>query len=370
MPPPSDERRPPLPLPSWRALSGALLFGTLLSLVLVEALARIVIEVPWGRSVDEMAKLVPLAWTRGAFVPDPELGYRMAPSFEGRMVRLEQYDEVFRTNSLGLRDAEVGPRDGLTRRILVIGDSFVFGLGVGQDEPFPRLLERRLRAGGERVEVVNAGVVGYGLEQYDTWLGRLLPRLEPDVVLVSVYAGNDLGSYERISHHQVRDGYLIERAGPVVSWLIRNTALGFGIASKRRQIQRRLGLKPEPTPAADVASAATHLESLAARATAAGVPIGFVVLPDRHQLVSSTRKRTPASQPPTSALKLDLDRRLELARPHLEATGGPVLDVTPDLARLDIREIYFPRDPHLTVAGHEAVARRLEPWLRSQFPAN
>lgn len=123
MPPPSDERRPPLPLPTWRTLSGALLFGTLLSLVLVEALARIVIEVPWGRSVDEMAKLVPLAWTRGAFVPDPELGYRMAPSFEGRMVRLEQYDEVFRTNSLGLRDAEVGPRDGLTRRILVIGDS-------------------------------------------------------------------------------------------------------------------------------------------------------------------------------------------------------------------------------------------------------
>ncbi len=145
-----------------------------------------------------------------------------------------------------------------------------------------------------------------------------------------------------ISHHQVRDGYLIERAGPVVSWLIRNTALGFGIASKRRQIQRRLGLKPEPTPAADVASAATHLESLAARATAAGVPIGFVVLPDRHQLVSSTRKGTPASQPPTSALKLDLDRRLELARPHLEATGGPVLDGTPDLPASTSARSTFP----------------------------
>ncbi len=53
--------------------------------------------------------------------------------------------------------------------------------------------------------------------------------------------------------------------------------------------------------------------------------------------------------------------------PDLE-TGGPVRDVTPDLARLDIRQITFPRDSHLPVAGHEAVARRLEPWLRSQFP--
>jgi lysophospholipase L1-like esterase len=371
-------RRERRPLPRWLAVTGLLLVGTLFSLVIAESLARLVITMPWGKSVDEMARIVPVAWTQGAFVSDSELGYRTAPGFEGRVVRQGQYDELFKTNALGLRDDEIGPRDGLTPRILVVGDSLAFGLGVGQGESFSDVLERRLDASGERVEIVNAGVVGYGLDQYDAWLARLLPQIEPDMVLISLYAGNDLRSYREVSHHLVSDGYLIKASGPVVSWLTRNSALGYAIASKRRQIQYHLGLRPEPTPAADVASAGPHIRSLAARAEASGVPLGFVVLPDRHQLDSwhppgdsePATAVSPQGPKPANAVKLDIDQRVALARIHLEATGVPILDMTHDLAGLDDRPIYYSGDPHLTAAGHQAVAHRLELWLRSYFPAD
>src|SRR5215470_5660402 len=51
-----------------------------------------------------------------------------------------------RTNSLGLRGAEIPPREAGELRILVLGDSITFGDYVDEDETYPAVLERRLRS--------------------------------------------------------------------------------------------------------------------------------------------------------------------------------------------------------------------------------
>lgn len=70
-----------------------------------------------------------------------------------------------------------------TYRIAVLGGSAAFDLGKKDDATWPALLEKRLRAAGRRVEVLNAGTPGYS-----TWqCSRLLPRVarwNPDMVLV------------------------------------------------------------------------------------------------------------------------------------------------------------------------------------------
>ncbi len=87
-------------------------------------------------------------------------------------------------NSLGLRDDEMSvEKPAGTLRVLVLGDSVTFGVGVHRDKAFPNQLERLMRPFGN-VEVINAGVPGYTAYnelQYYLTEGR---KLEPDIVVL------------------------------------------------------------------------------------------------------------------------------------------------------------------------------------------
>jgi hypothetical protein len=86
--------------------------------------------------------------------------------------------------------------DGKARRIAVYGDSFIAGEFADDSLTFVRMLERDLAARGP-TEVVNAGVTGYGPDQEYLRLQRDLPRLAPQVVVLAVFADNDLGDLVR-----------------------------------------------------------------------------------------------------------------------------------------------------------------------------
>lgn len=108
---------------------------------------------------------------------------------------------LYEINPLGFRGAPV-PFDKPpgTVRVACVGDSSTFGFLNREEECWPRLLEKCLagRAGGRRVEVVNAGVSGYTTLQEALALKlRVLP-LRPDVVVIqcghnnrSMTAGSD-----------------------------------------------------------------------------------------------------------------------------------------------------------------------------------
>ncbi|MGH9428853.1 MAG: SGNH/GDSL hydrolase family protein, partial [Terriglobia bacterium] len=62
-------------------------------------------------------------------------------------------------NSKGFRGPEIEhARDPKRQRVLVLGDSYVWGYGVKDDEVFTE----RLRTAVPEVEIVNLGVSGYG----------------------------------------------------------------------------------------------------------------------------------------------------------------------------------------------------------------
>lgn len=76
------------------------------------------------------------------------------------------------------------------KTIMVLGDSLVAGYGLPLDQSFPAQLEKKLRAEGKQVRVINAGVSG------ETSAG-LLSRLDwalsekPDYAII-VTGGNDM----------------------------------------------------------------------------------------------------------------------------------------------------------------------------------
>ena len=55
--------------------------------------------------------------------------------------------------------------DNPGRAVLIVGDSFTLGYTVDHEDTIPALLERRLRAEGRPVEVLNGGTEGYSTDQ-------------------------------------------------------------------------------------------------------------------------------------------------------------------------------------------------------------
>jgi hypothetical protein len=115
---------------------------------------------------------------------------------------------VVRTNSFGLRSPEVAvPKPEGTFRILLLGDSFTFGMRVADDDLiFARRLEAQLRERypSKRIEVVNGGVLSYcPLLEYLEYR-HYLHSLEPDLVVLN-FDMSDVQDQLAYSRDLVRD---------------------------------------------------------------------------------------------------------------------------------------------------------------------
>ena len=84
-------------------------------------------------------------------------------------------------NSWGMRGAE--PRTADAPRILALGDSQTFGLGVQDDESWPARLDQNLAAAGHPHPVLNLASPHLLIDDEIRYLEEVLPRYRPAVVV-------------------------------------------------------------------------------------------------------------------------------------------------------------------------------------------
>ena len=102
-----------------------------------------------------------------------------------------------RINSQGFRGEELGPAGSATR-VIVYGDSFIHAAYSPDDETLSRQLEAALSERlGDDVEVINGGISSFGPDQLSLKMEDELPQLEPDLVILAIFAGNDYGDLLR-----------------------------------------------------------------------------------------------------------------------------------------------------------------------------
>lgn len=116
---------------------------------------------------------------------DPEVGFSLFP---GKHVtwRKEGFSRV-KFNRFGMQDRDYSlEKPANTKRIAVIGDSYVEALQVDRDKNFCSLLERNLnkRSSVEPVEVMNFGIQAHNLSQTYLILRDRVLRFKPDVVVL------------------------------------------------------------------------------------------------------------------------------------------------------------------------------------------
>ena len=123
------------------------------------------------------------------FVTDKTLGW-VLPA--GR--QMQWRGKPANVNQLGMRGP--APKPNPKARILMVGDSSMFGDGVKDSETMAAQLGKLL----PNVDVQNAGVPGYTCIQTREWIERIQPHYQPDVI-VSYNQHSDFRKTE--SHDQV-----------------------------------------------------------------------------------------------------------------------------------------------------------------------
>ncbi len=127
---------------------------------------------------------------------------------------------VLSTNSEGFRDYDHPlEKPPGSSRVAFVGDSFVFGLGVSQEDTLAVLLEQDLNSGGigRRYDVMNFGLPGLNFEGMGRLTQTFVVKYRPEVVVYS-FICDDVSSTDIITHRRWihwLEGYI----GRVPGWL-------------------------------------------------------------------------------------------------------------------------------------------------------
>jgi lysophospholipase L1-like esterase len=373
--------------------------GVLFSLALLEAGVR-------------MLHLVPDRF----WEPDAVLGARLIPGSAGWWT---QEDREFlvpvKINSLGRRDLERGyEKPPATFRVLVLGDSFVEALQVPLEATFPRILEQELAArdgASQRIEVLSAGVSGYGTASELLYFEREGRRYHPDLVILAFYPGNDVknnsptledtftpvyaadGSLQKVTgqarpeRHGWRaniprsQAYLYARQ----LLLLRQPRLAealvrYGLMRPEaiRRAPERDGMPLEygvyaTTPSAEWQDAWVRterlLDQLRAAVQAGGARFAVVIVSTREQVYPELWNEVLKAYPPMRQRSWDLEAPQRRIDAWCARNGVPCLALAPAFRTAKAGGsdfLHYRHEGHWTAAGHRLAASLLKQFLEQQ----
>jgi hypothetical protein len=231
----------------------------------------------------------------------------------------------------------VQPPDGAFR-VTLLGDSMVYGSGLGldsgeHDRIFSALLEGSLRTERAGVQVLNFSVPGFNTELEVALYEETVRAYEPDLVLLFWFSNDDEDVLEnRRTRERLRGSdkyaqlYTAVQDEDLLQRLITQEA---GVLSENRH---------------SMALAIESMDQLERLAAEDGIPVALVVFYD-----------TP-------------ERQLTVLRELCEAKGWPLLELDGLLSRYGPRRIYVqaeqaPYDSHPSLFGHEVIAETITDFL-------
>ncbi len=241
-----------------------------------------------------------------------------------------QFFVSYRFNSLGFRGPDYAiPAPPGTFRILALGDSYTFGMGVHEQDTFAAQLESRLNAAAVvrgqpiRYEVVNAGVGGYSTKEerlsYELFSSAYLPQ----VVLLTMVFNDDLSFADEV----------------------RLKSTETSAASPLSNLWARLIALRRPERTYDYSSSVRELLRLNESCRQRGAKLAVVIF------------RQGSWQPWL--------RLVDVVNEGVRGTGIPVLDLGPTFVRNRAEELIVHRiDDHPNEVAYRLAAEEIERFLR------
>lgn len=172
--------------------------------------------------------------------PDPDVGRVLQPDLPER----EALGAPVSSNAFGWRERAVQvPKPKGLVRIVLLGDSFVFGPGVRADERAGVALEKVLteHVPDRRFEVIHLGMSSWNARAESEYLRRNLSNLSPDVV-IQIAVSNDLDDSGGVRGFGVVSDFTPQRPEQTVSLHDAHPRWGLGLGFERSSyVNRALG---------------------------------------------------------------------------------------------------------------------------------
>jgi glycosyltransferase involved in cell wall biosynthesis len=343
----------------------ALAISSMVTLGLVEIGARLVLPEapqlagkPLGKNAFHESLQAPNAnASTGGWFPyrvDRQQGFGLIANIDTSMTFYEAPNQTYRlrTNALGIRDDRpLTEKKG--KRILVVGDSMTFGIGVEREQAFSARLEEKTG-----IETVNAGCCMWGQGEEDAFLEHRAPALSPDLVILEFTVANDVlddlryGDPEDLVPDSTLGNDLAEhpifsipiladysRAYRQLMWYVGRHIVRYRAMKERWRLERAWAL---------IHRARDLSRKLGARFL-------LVIAPTAAQLEHTFSERLLA----THAIN-------EFILAEARDDGIDACDPTAALEKVYAKKHtpYFPFDKHWNPEGHDAVAGALAPLVK------
>lgn len=302
---------------------------------------------------------------RAFATPDSLLNHRLLPNATQHQ-RTPEFDLTYQTNGAGLRVHPVEPDAVL--KVLVLGDSFTFGVGARTHETWPAHLQRTLKEKGISVQVINAGVMGYDTLSQLRFAKELLPRYEPDIVLLG-FLVNDLMTNRERSEKPVNATSSPPRWSParlhIVPFAKRILLNSDWLYTRLYLSTSRADFFRSPPPAhvqKQLEVTVSLLSDLADEIHRQGAQFSIVSIPQQIQLVGSGR-----------ALPDDIDLSFanQYIANHDSLRSVQWIETTETIKQTAERSdqpLYFRLDGHLTALGYRTVGLEVADALAAHLP--
>lgn len=169
------------------------LFSVIIALLLIEISARVVYPDFSDDSIYLDHTFSRLLNSNVIFDPNSDnfsrkFGFRNAANSE-RTYTSNEYKFISKSNSIGFRTKEMQPKKDDEYRVLLVGDSILWGYGVDESDMISSVMEA---LGKSKLSVYNYSVSGYNTVQELIVAKTYLDVLEPDHMILGFFIANDI----------------------------------------------------------------------------------------------------------------------------------------------------------------------------------
>ncbi len=360
-----------------------MIISSLIVLVTSEFIIRMIYGVP--------SRTIKIPNIEEYYKRDDELSLVPRKNVHGEHKIKGKFTSTFRTNSRGLRDKEytLNKPEGI-KRIVVIGDSFTWGLGVNDDEIYTERLESML----PNTEVINLGVVGYNTVQETIYFQREGIKYDPDILIIQFYS-NDILRYrrksrpkshiaetdnisiiEKISKHLfyksalyrfIRDRVYTNNTLVKILKYIRKEPLS-GIEDINYELRLALRETPEIIKVS-WEETASEILNIKQYATGMGIRVIVAVVPTAISF-HEKRFKHAISYSIYDATDFDLNKPYRILREFAAENNIEIIipfDIFKQASR-NVKSLYHKRDGHFNAEGHNLFAQAIADYLSSKSP--
>ena len=325
---------------------------------------------------------------------------------ERRTEKMQQLRFGFPFNSDGFFDTEfIRPKPDNIFRILVLGDSFGVG-AVPHSHHYTTVLEEQLEGlePGMQIEVCNLGMSRTAPQHYLSLLNQIGESLEPDLIMVGFFLGNDFqidavedsfaSPWDSLMTYRIpiRFYRMSQANAEFVSWAPKDEKPKQTVPKYINDWRLEKPTMPEEMYVRIQANRAQvfdkdrsdeqyeyackfvrQIAQVARKST--GRPLVVFIIPDHNQVDPEIRKEVDSYIQENNRYKdwtadrWDVERPIQYLERELSSDDIVVMDLLPKLvkAKVELGRIYHLQNTHWNANGNRAAAEELGRLLREQW---